>query len=518
MRELALKNTRLDGRYIIKEQLGQGSYAEIYVASDVLAPQQSPHSLVVIKALNVFLQNDLDADLERTLVENFQNEALALDRVRHPNIISRLGHGTARDLRGTVFHYLVLEYLSGGDLARLCRERSLSLAEALKYLEQVCAGLAYAHKNGIIHRDIKPQNLLLTKERETVKIADFGVARVEQSDSPITRVGTNIYAPPEHSPLMIAGADTITYTELTPAADIYSLAKSAYVLITGESPRFSANQPITELPVSVRNETWANDLLEILKKATQSNPKARHQTVKEFWEDLSVLSQYDENESVTHIAARLNKTPQPHISRGYTPIAPQMPRFNTSRELRLKNLPPAVKNPSIVIRLDESPSNGKTPVRYNGESLNVNFSRAPAPPENETVESSEIAYISKRKTGFLKRSATFIILLAVFAGILFATHNYMRGRGVLPQFSNPFAAQEAVATMDINLRQDPSTKNQPIGMISKDSRLKILSNDGNWYEVEVIEYGRQKENADWADSGWISAKTRSGDDTVKISR
>jgi serine/threonine protein kinase len=129
-------------------------------------PPQSPNTLVVIKALNVFLQNDLDADLERTLVENFQNEAIALDRVRHPNIISRLGHGTARDLRGTVFHYLVLEYLPGGDLARVCREKSLSFEQALNYLEQICAGLGHAHQNGIIHRDIKPQNLLLTADRK----------------------------------------------------------------------------------------------------------------------------------------------------------------------------------------------------------------------------------------------------------------------------------------------------------------------------------------------------------------
>src|SRR5215468_4532630 len=114
MRELSLNNCRLDKRYDILEQLGRGSYAEIYVARDVLASTNSPHSTVVIKALNVFLQDDLDEGLERTLIENFQNEALALDQVRHPNIISRLGHGTARDLKGTTFHYLVLEYMPGG--------------------------------------------------------------------------------------------------------------------------------------------------------------------------------------------------------------------------------------------------------------------------------------------------------------------------------------------------------------------------------------------------------------------
>src|SRR6476659_6052907 len=159
MRELSLDNCRLDKRYDVLRHLGKGSYAEIYLAHDILASTQSPHKEVVIKALNVFLQDDLDTDLERTLVENFQNEAVALDRVRHPNIISRIGHGTARDLVGTIFHYLVLEYLPGGDLQVLVRREKLSLERALNYIEQVCSGLGHAHRNGIIHRDIKPQNL-----------------------------------------------------------------------------------------------------------------------------------------------------------------------------------------------------------------------------------------------------------------------------------------------------------------------------------------------------------------------
>src|SRR6476620_11961348 len=139
MQELSLLKCRLDKRYDVERQLGRGSYAEIFVARDIHSSPQSPHHLVVIKALNVFLQNDIDPDLERTLVENFQNEALALDRVRHPNIISRLGHGTARDLAGTVFHYLVLEYLAGGDLQKASRDGALTPSTALKYIEQICA-------------------------------------------------------------------------------------------------------------------------------------------------------------------------------------------------------------------------------------------------------------------------------------------------------------------------------------------------------------------------------------------
>lgn len=517
MRELSLNNTRLDGRYEIGGQLGRGSYAEIYVARDTLAAAQSPNTLVVIKALNVFLQNDLDADLERTLVENFQNEAIALDRVRHPNIISRLGHGTARDLRGTVFHYIVLEYLPGGDLARICREKSLSFAQAIKYLEQICAGLGHAHRNDIIHRDIKPQNLLLTADRNIVKIADFGVARFSQSDSPITRVGTNVFAPPEHSPMLAGNADTLTYTELTPAADIYSLAKSAYVLFTCESPRFFANQPINELPFAVRQEPWAGDLLEVLKKATQSNPKDRHQTVAEFWRDLTRLSKYIEITENKHLSTvRLDKVPHPNVARGYNPIAPQMPRFNTSRDMRLKNLPPAIKNPPLVIKLGDAPM----PMQRfeNANDNHSDESRSPQPMIDTGLSPAEEVYSAKNKRSVSRRLAAYVVFLGLFAGVLYGTHFYLRGSGILPEISNPFASREAVALMDINLRAEPSTRNERVGIVSKNSRLKIISNDDNWYEVQIIEHGRPKENNNWADRGWISVKTRSGDETVKISR
>src|SRR5438132_751812 len=195
MTELKLLQCRLDSRYDIEDCLGRGSYAEIYLARDTAATDERFRT-VVIKALNVLLQGYQDPELEATLIQNFQNEAVALDRVRHPNIISRLGHGTAIDLSGTAFHYLVLEYLSGGDLAKLCRAEPLTLERALKYLQQVCAGLAHAHECGVIHRDIKPQNLLLTADGETVKIADFGV---DLNDVPMPVTQPLAGAQPRHS-------------------------------------------------------------------------------------------------------------------------------------------------------------------------------------------------------------------------------------------------------------------------------------------------------------------------------
>src|SRR5437763_16058496 len=153
MPELKLQQSRLDGRFDIIECLGRGRYAEIYVARDNAAADGAPET-VVIKAPNMFLQDTPDEELAHTLIANFQNEAVALDRVRHPNIISRLGHGTARDLNGTVFHYLVLEYMLGGDLQKLVRREKPTIEMALGYIEQTCAGLGYAHSQGVIHRDI----------------------------------------------------------------------------------------------------------------------------------------------------------------------------------------------------------------------------------------------------------------------------------------------------------------------------------------------------------------------------
>src|SRR5258705_1425276 len=294
MSELKLQQSRLDGRYDILECLGRGSYAEIYVAKDKAAGAGSPQT-VVIKALNMFLQDAPDAELERTLVTNFQNEAVALDRVRHSHVNNPLGHGTAIDLDGTTFHYLVVEYLPGGDMAALTRNRPLSIEKALFYLEQVCSGLAHAHKCGVIHRDIKPQNLLLTFDKEIVKIADFGVARLDANEGAITRVGTNIYSAPEHNPLVHTGQlDTSALPSsrdhLTPAADIYSFAKTTYSLLAGESPRRFAQHRITEFPLAIRNHSWSAPILRVLEKATQSRPQDRFQTVQEFWDELAEAS------------------------------------------------------------------------------------------------------------------------------------------------------------------------------------------------------------------------------------
>ena len=307
MPELRLENSVVDDRYLVERCLGRGSYAEIFLAYD----QHSEERLVIIKSLNTSLQGTPDPDLEQTLVENFQNEAIALDRVRHPHIIQRLGHGTAADLEGVPFHYLVLEYMPGGDLWSLCRKRPVGLDDALFYFQQVAEALAYAHAERVIHRDIKPNNLLLSADQRVLKIADFGVAKMTHDEaSEITRVGTNVYAPPEHHPDV--RADDLNQ-RLTPSADVYSLAKTIYTAMTGRAPRQFSREPIKELPIEFAAEAWSGALLEVLSKATASRVADRYQSVEELWAAfvqvrLAGNASQEADDEATIVRARLSAT------------------------------------------------------------------------------------------------------------------------------------------------------------------------------------------------------------------
>jgi len=493
MRELSLANSRLDKRYDVSKRLGQGSYAEIFVARDTLASPQSPHNTVVVKALNVFLQEDVDIDLERTLVENFQNEAVALDRVRHPNIISRLGHGTARDLAGVVFHYLVLEYLAGGDIQSLIRRRPLRIDAALKYVEQTCAGLAHAHSRGIIHRDIKPQNLLLTEDLVTLKIADFGVARFSAADSPITRVGTNIYAPPEHSPAYFSD----TAERLTPAADIYSLAKTVYTIITREPPRPYTGGPIEGLPASSNDEEWSDSLLEVLNRATADDPNRRPQSVEEFWFDLGPVLNIVGDMDPETLVKRTADLPQPHVSRGYTPLVPEQPSFeavlkeSTHSSAREIVLPPSAFPPSKAVV--EYPA--YEPVR---EPSAVQIPPMPA--------AAPKAIRKRTWKGPLRRLAIFLAFALIFTGALYGTAVYFRNNGILESVRNRISPKIAVANTDVYLRPSPNTDNDPVGLATKNSRVRIVATQDNWYQVDIVEQGRERVGGPNSTHGWLNGK------------
>ncbi len=517
MSELKLQQSRLDGRYDIVDCLGRGSYAEIYVANDNAAVDGAPRT-VVIKALNLYLQEEPDVELERTLVANFQNEAVALDRVRHPNVINRLGHGTAIDLTGTTFHYIVLEYLPGGDMFALTRTHPLSIQRVIHYLEQVCSGLAHAHKCGVIHRDIKPQNLLLTADKEVVKIADFGVARLDATEGAITRVGTNIYSAPEHNPLMqtgqldTTGLRTPPRDYLTPAADIYSLAKTTYTLLAGESPRRFAQHAITDLPESVKQTFWANPVLRVLEKATQSRPEDRFQTVEEFWDEIAdaALPPTRPLQMVTGAAAEMRRKPSEELSiepEDFTEAAPPRPHFAVPdpRGAALADND-SIRRPRIVVPISaearrQMELRARQEIQAEQNMLNVRQQR------KETANS----VLPPSRT---RRALVAAGLILAFSGMLLATHKYVTTRwnplASIPGTSDIIVVgREGVTTTDLNLRPAASsTGNQPIGLAESGSKVRVLSanSDNNWVEVMVVQHARPKSDPYSSDRGWVNKR------------
>lgn len=532
MPELKLQQTRLDGRYDLVECLGRGSYAEIYVAHDNAAFDDAPDT-VVIKALNMFLQDAPDEALEHTLIQNFQNEAVALDRVRHPNIISRLGHGTAIDLAGTTFHYIVLEYLSGGDMAALSRGKPLPIQTALFYLEQVCSGLAHAHECGVIHRDIKPHNLLLTGDRQVVKIADFGVARLAANEGAITRVGTNIYAAPEHNPLVQTGALDLGAIaagrdHLTPAADIYSLAKTTYALLAGESPRRFAQHSINEMPAGVASQFWSTPVLHVLEKATQVRPENRYQTVQEFWDELADATLPPTRSLTVGTQSEISQRPSFDLSvePAEFPQAPPEPRFQP-----MNTAPPipsnpgiarpyadesGVRRPKIVVPVSTMHAKERAVSRRAdgspGLSARDRIAALQDQPKNGKVPVARLE--NKRRPVGPRRARPYLvaaILILAFVGMLLATHKYVTSHWNplvgLPLLSDVFViGREGVTTTDVNLRSDASVANAPIGLAEAGSRVKILATGDNWYEVQVLQHGRAKADPFTSDKGWINKK------------
>ncbi|HYY43461.1 MAG TPA: protein kinase, partial [Pyrinomonadaceae bacterium] len=538
--ELKLQQTRLDGRYDIVECLGRGSYAEIYVARDEAAAIGAPQ-MVVIKALNVSLQGPVDPELEHTLIDNFRNEAVALDRVRHPNVINRLGHGTAIDLAGLTFHYLVLEYLPGGDVATLCRKNPLPLERALYYLEQVCAGLTHAHEHDVIHRDIKPQNLLLTADCETVKIADFGIAKIEALEGAITRVGTDIYAAPEHHPLRQTGPlDTAALSSapahLTPAADIYSLAKTAYMMLTGEAPRRFSQQPISELPAPVAGEPWASFVLSVLRRATETNPLKRYQSVPEFWAELrdAAMPQTRLLVMPTGDEARPRTQPLPALREEELPPRPQPAEFEARQREPRKPVEArpatgfaprsdAPVRPRIVVPVTLPQTLEQKPAAAAVAPAPL---QKPAPPARSEPARAELAQKAEVRAPLVERLVpanrmhrwlVVLLLLAGFALLLLGTHAYVSNRthtsaqpvaqppNNAPANVNLQTGREMTTMTNVNLRTGPSKTYPKIGEAEQGSRVRVLQCSGSWCEVQVLEHGQPRADEGNADQGWLDA-------------
>jgi eukaryotic-like serine/threonine-protein kinase len=202
------------GRYRLEHALGRGGMATVYVARDTELDRP-----VAVKLLAENLAGD-DAFRKR-----FVREARLAARLSHPNVVSVYDAGETEDGRP----YIVMEHVEGVTLADVLEERGrLPADEAVSLAVQACSGLAHAHAAGLVHRDIKPQNLLLRTDG-TLKVADFGIARAAETTA-LTQVGTVLGTAAYLSPEQAAGE------EVTAATDIYSLGAVLYELLTGRPP------------------------------------------------------------------------------------------------------------------------------------------------------------------------------------------------------------------------------------------------------------------------------------------
>ena len=198
------------GRYRLERPLGQGGMATVYLAHDVELDR-----LVAVKLLAESLAGD------QAFRRRFLREARLAARLSHPNVVGVYDAGEAEDGRP----YIVMEYVDGSTLEGRGR---LPPREAVGLAVQACHGLAHAHAAGLVHRDVKPHNLLLRSDG-TLKVADFGIARAAEATA-LTQVGTVLGTAAYLAPEQAAGE------EVTAAADVYSLGAVLYELLAGRPP------------------------------------------------------------------------------------------------------------------------------------------------------------------------------------------------------------------------------------------------------------------------------------------
>jgi eukaryotic-like serine/threonine-protein kinase len=223
--------TEIVGRYRIEGRLGVGGMSTVQLAFD-----QRLERYVAIKLLAEHLADD------PTFVSRFRREALSAARLVHPNIVQVFDFGFDERQRQ---HFIVMEHVPGHSCAELLRDHGrMEVDQAVDVVTQACRGLDYAHRNGVVHRDVKPGNLLVS-DSDVVKLADFGIARATDQSS-ITQVGsvlgTAAYLAPEQARGEEAG----------PRADLYSLGVVAYQLLTGRLP-YEANS-LSELALKQQRE------------------------------------------------------------------------------------------------------------------------------------------------------------------------------------------------------------------------------------------------------------------------
>lgn len=247
----------------IIELLGRGGMGWVYKAR-----QTKLDRVVALKLLPP------DRDGDPSFAERFQREARALARLNHPNIVAVFDFGQA----GPYF-YFVMEFVDGANLRQLERARRLSPEEAIAIVPKLCEALQYAHEEGIVHRDVKPENILIDG-RGRLKIADFGIAKIVGKTEDITLTATRhaLGTPQYMAPEQFEAPEKVDHR-----ADIYALGVVFYEMLTGELPMGRFEPPSSHVHIDVRMD-------EVVLKSLERNPDRRYQTASAIKSDVESIS------------------------------------------------------------------------------------------------------------------------------------------------------------------------------------------------------------------------------------
>ena len=279
------KGQKINDRYEIIKTIGEGGMANVYLANDTILDRK-----VAIKVLRGDLSND------EKFIRRFQREALSVSNLSHPNIVEVYDVGEEDGQ-----YYIVMEYIEGKTLKQLLKKReTLSLPEVIDIMLQLTDGLAHAHESYIIHRDIKPQNIMIL-DNGLVKITDFGIAmalNATQLTQTNSVMGSVHYLPPEQA----------NGKSATVKSDIYSLGILMYELITGSVP-FKGDTAVEialkhmkeKIPsIRKQNPTIPQSVENIVLKATAKNPKNRYDNVRDMYKDLQTALQRDNEKRLVY--------------------------------------------------------------------------------------------------------------------------------------------------------------------------------------------------------------------------
>ena len=259
------------GRYAVEKELGKGAMGVVYLGKD-------PKIGRVVAIKTMALAQEFEADELVEVKERFFREAETAGRLSHPNIVTIYDAGEEHDLC-----YIAMELLKGGDLVPFCKQGNLLPADkAVSIIARAAEALGYAHTQGVVHRDIKPANMMYDLETDTLKLADFGIARL--TDSSKTKTGMVLGTPSYMSPEQLAGK------KIEGASDLFSLAVSLYQMLSGRLP--FEGESMAQLMFKIANEQPADilafnpnvpaGLVTFLQKAMAKNVEDRYGNGQEF--------------------------------------------------------------------------------------------------------------------------------------------------------------------------------------------------------------------------------------------